>query len=234
MRIIAAIHDVTPAFPEAVETLWDMCRCRGLTPALFVVPSWHGEWHLEDHPRFVAWVRRCAHLGAEVFLHGERHDEVGSHRELAHELRAFGRTNREGEFLTLDRTAARNRIARGLRRLIALGLRPVGFVAPAWLASAGTNDAAADAGLTSSEDDECIHLVDRAQRVPAPVIRWSARTTTRAHASVLVAAAARALRRDPIIRVALHPSDVHSRPVRRSVMRTLDAYKEHAWPTQYS
>lgn len=233
MRLLVSIHDVTPAFARQVEGLWDVCAARSITPALFVVPSWHGEFPLEDDPRFCAWLRRCKAAGAEIFLHGERHDEVGSERSWRDALRAFGRTNREGEFLTLTRASARNRIARGIRRLRALGLDPVGFVAPAWLARRDCLDAVADVGLRFSEDTHYIHLHDRATRVRVPVIRWSARTLFRAHASVAVAAWTRNVARHPLMRVALHPRDLSSRPVRRSVLRTLDDYLGRARPTPY-
>ena len=73
--LLVSIHDVTPALDERVRTLWAMCRERGVTPALLVVPNWHGEWPLEQSPAFVQWVRECAADGADVLLHGERHDD---------------------------------------------------------------------------------------------------------------------------------------------------------------
>ena len=79
-------------------------------------------------------------------LHGERHDEAELPRGLADSVRAFGRTAREGEFLTLDAGAALARIARGLDRLRALGLEPVGFVPPAWLAKDEGHQAVAPGG----------------------------------------------------------------------------------------
>ena len=233
MKLIVAIHDVTPAFSHQVETLWDICTSRGIMPALFVVPSWHGQWQIEEDARFCGWLRRCASQGAEIFLHGERHDEVGSDRVVWDSLRALGRTDREGEFLGLPRTAARNRIARGLRRLRSVGLQPVGFVAPAWLASRGSREAVEESGLRFSEDETAIHLLGRDTRLKAPVIRWSARSLFRAHASVAVAASARVLLNDPLIRIALHPRDIRSAPVRRSLLRTLDSFADRAWPTQY-
>jgi predicted deacetylase len=234
MRVVVAIHDVTPAFAGQVETLWDVCVSRGILPALFVVPSWHGAWRLEDDLRFTGWLRRCARQGAEVFLHGERHDEDGSERGLLHHARALGRTEGEGEFLTLTRAVARNRIARGLRRLRALGLEPTGFVAPAWLSSRDTWQAVRDSGLRFSEDDASIHIVGNGTRVRAPVIRWSARSVARAHVSVAVAAAARFVWRGPLVRIALHPRDITSAPVRRSVLETFSVYAGRmARPTQY-
>ena len=102
MSLLVSIHDVTPALAGGVERLWARCAARNGRPALLVVPDWHGEWPLERYPEFVAWLRARAAEGAEIVLHGERHDEVGLPRGLADELRAWGRTAGEGEFLTLD------------------------------------------------------------------------------------------------------------------------------------
>src|ERR1700677_1747309 len=77
VALLVSIHDVTPALAPRVEALWALARERGVTPALLVVPNWHGRWPLGEHPEFVRWVRARADEGAEIFLHGERHDEVG-------------------------------------------------------------------------------------------------------------------------------------------------------------
>ena len=151
--LLVTIHDVAPPLMERVERLWALCAERRVAPGLLVVPDWHGGVPIEGDPACVAWVRARAAEGAEVFLHGERHDEVGSPRGWRDSVRALGRTNREGEFLTLGYDAARTRIDRGLARLRALGLAPIGFVPPAWLARPDTHRAVRDAGLAVSEDD---------------------------------------------------------------------------------
>ena len=92
MSLLVSIHDVTPGARDGVARLWELCARRGVRPALLVVPDWHGEWPLEPHPAFVAWLRARAAEGAEIVLHGERHDEVGSPRAAADALRALGRT----------------------------------------------------------------------------------------------------------------------------------------------
>src|SRR5216683_2060563 len=60
VALLVSIHDVTPALAPQVETLWTLCRARGVTPALLVVPNWHGDWPLERYPAFVQWIRSCA------------------------------------------------------------------------------------------------------------------------------------------------------------------------------
>ena len=206
MSLLVSIHDVTPAQADGVARLWAMCAARGVRPALFVVPDWHGEWPLEAHPSFVAWLRACAAEGAEIVLHGERHDEVGSTRAAGDALRALGRTAREGEFLTLDAPAARERIARGRARLRGVGLDPVGFVPPAWLAREAGFRAVGEAGLGFSEDDRAIRLFPSGRRLPSPVVRWSARSAVRAWGSLAVARARWAVQgRADYPRIAFHP-----------------------------
>jgi uncharacterized protein len=208
-----------------VETLWRMCSARGVLPGLLVIPDWHGSAPVERDPTFGAWVRARAAEGAEIFLHGERHDEVGLPRAWRDELRAFGRTNREGEFLTLGYSASRDRIDRGLERLRSIGLAPIGFVPPAWLARPEAHRAAKDAGLRVSEDDGAIFVLHSGARLASPVLRWSARTPLRAIGSVIGARLRWALQREaPVMRIALHPGDLEQAATTRSIESALERW----------
>lgn len=225
MSLLVSIHDVTPAHAAPCRELWELCARFDLRPALLVVPDWHGAWPLESHPSFVAWVRSRAEEGAEIVLHGERHDEVGTTRSARDGARAWGRTDREGEFLTLGYDEARARIDRGLIRLRALGLEPSGFIAPAWLCREATYRAAADAGLAFAEDARTVRRLHDGASIPSPVVRWSARTSVRAWGSAVVAVGRwRFQRRSAVIRIALHPTDLAHRATRRSLTRALDAW----------
>lgn len=221
--LLVSIHDVTPAWEGAVRALWALCVAAGVRPALLVVPQWHGGWALEDHPAFVRWVAGRAAEGVELFLHGERHDETGLPRGWRDSVRALGRTAREGEFLTLDLAAATRRIARGAARLRALGLQPIGFVPPAWLAREDTFQAVEREGLLLSEDVRQVRVHGpAARRIPAPVVRWSGRGAFRAWASAGVAAwHDRREGTRPVVRMALHPMDLAHPATRRSLERTL-------------
>jgi predicted deacetylase len=233
--LLVAIHDVTPAYADEVRRLWSLCRARGVIPALFVVPDWHGRWPLTRHPSFVGWLRDCAAEGADIVLHGYRHDEVGSPRRWRDELRAWGRTRREGEFLTLDGPAAETRIRQGVQVLRRIGLAPVGFVPPAWLASESADAAAATLGLGFSEDANEVKLLPGRVRIPAPVVRWSARSTPRALGSVIVAEArwrfgGRACAR----RIGFHPPDVRHWATAASLEAALDRWLGVHPPLRYA
>ena len=214
MSLLVSIHDVTPAFEDGVRHLWDMCAARGLSPALLVVPDWHGEWPLERHPGFVRWLRERASGGAEIVLHGERHSA--------------------GEFRKLDRATARARIDRGLGSLRALGLEPAGFVPPAWLARDEGHAAARDAGLGFSEDQRSIRLFPAGRRLVSPAVRWSARTPARAWGSVLVARGRWLLqRRARYPRIALHPQDYAHPRIARDLPAALDRWLTRHSPISY-
>jgi uncharacterized protein len=223
--LLVSIHDVTPALAAGVGRLWDLCLEQDIVPALFVVPDWHGGWPLERFPAFVQWLRDQAGQGTELVLHGERHDEVGLRRGLAHHWQAWGKTAGEGEFLTLRGSAAKARLQRGLDRLRSLDLHPSGFVPPAWLASPDTHLAARAAGLRFTEDAGSIYLFPSGRRLPSPVVRWSARSPLRAWSSVAVARARWHLqRRSPWNRIALHPQDLQHRAVGRSQRKALQRW----------
>lgn len=235
MKVLLSIHDVTPALEEPVRRLWDLCVQRGVQPALLVVPNWHGAWPLAEHPQFVHWLRECADEGAEIFLHGERHDEYGVRRGWTDELRALGRTASEGEFLTLDVERARTRMARGAALLRTLGLPPIGFVPPAWLAREDTARAAYDCGLMLGEDEFSVHLHTRATRLPSPVVRWSGRTAVRARLSSVVADARWLLHsRHWLVRLALHPGDLAHPATARSLAVSLDRWLGARIPWRYA
>lgn len=236
MALLVSIHDVTPALAPRVEALWSLCGQHGVTPALLVVPNWHGEWPLERHPEFVRWVRARADEGAEIFLHGERHDEVGLPRTWRDSWTAFNKTAREGEFLTLETGPASERIGRGLDLFRRLHLEPIGFVPPAWLARESIYDVVGDAGLSVAEDDTSITtLRPKRARVASPVVRWSGRTPTRARGSAVVADLRWKLqRRAPVVRIAFHPSDLDHPASARSAQRSLEQWLGNRPATRYA
>jgi predicted deacetylase len=235
VTLLVSIHDVTPAYEAETIRLWDMCARHAVRPALLVVPDWHGEWPLDRHPRFAGWLRARAAEGAEIVLHGERHDEIGLRRTAGDEMRAWGRTAREGEFLTLDEPAARERIERGIARLHAVGLRPVGFVPPAWLAREEGHRAVAAAGLAFSEDEASIRLHSAGRRLRSPVVRWSSRTPVRAIGSVAVAHGRWMLQgRARYPRLAFHPQDFSHPATAGSLEPTLGRWLARHRPVGYA
>jgi predicted deacetylase len=107
----------------------------------------------------------------------------------------------------------------------ALGLNPVGFVPPAWLAREDAFAAADASGLLVSEDASGVRVHARHQHVRAPAIRWSGRTEFRAHVSALVASSRwRMQRHRSLLRLALHPQDLMHPVTARSVHREVERW----------
>jgi predicted deacetylase len=215
VSLLVSIHDVTPALEAGVLRLWAMCAERGMSPALLVVPDWHGEWPLARHPDFVRWLQARASDGAEIVLHGERHSR--------------------GEFRALGQGPARERIDRGLASLRSLGLEPVGFVPPGWLAREAGHAAVRDAGLGFSEDARSVRLYPADRRLASPAVRWSARTPVRAWGSVAVARGRWILQRHARYpRVAFHPQDYAHPRTARDLSATLDRWLSRHSPIRYA
>jgi predicted deacetylase len=222
VRLLVTIHDVAPALRSECDALWAMCREVGITPGLLVVPNWHGISPLEGDGATQAWLHARVADGAEIFLHGERHDEVGLPRTMADSWKAFGRTAMEGEFLTLDHAAALERMTRGLAVLQRAGLSPIGFIPPAWLARAGCWSAAKTLGLQFGEEHADVILVQSGQRLPTPNLCWSGRTPIRAVISARVVAYQRAqLQPGQLARLALHPADMRHPATAGGIRETL-------------
>ncbi len=232
-KVLVSIHDVTPAHADSVKRLWELCRTNGFTPALLVVPDWHGEWPLHDHPEFVKWVLECGASGAELILHGYRHDEFGLGRSFGDSLRAIGRTNREGEFLTLNGSDARKRLQEGLEMLNGLSVHATGFIPPAWLCRTDTHDEVKRLGLLFSEDAGTIRLHSSNKIVATPVVRWSARSSWRAAMSDSIALIRRRTVRSEFLRLALHPQDLSHRIAESSVIREVRVWSQIAQQQRY-
>jgi uncharacterized protein len=235
-RLLVAIHDVTPAHERWLDVLYRMLEQFGVRRyALLVVPNWHGAWPLTEFGEFTAQLRRRAASGAEIVLHGLRHDEIGQPRTLTHRARTFGRTDREGEFASLAPREAAARIAQGLVTLRTAGLEPRGFIPPAWLAAPDLPRVVRESGLEFMENTRGVVLLERGRMIAAPATCWSTRQPWRAVGSVVVAALRLRLERArPLVRVAFHPPDAGTPSVLASCRRTLAALLEQRTVIDYA
>lgn len=214
-RAALALHDVTPAWEPEVREALGFCRRLGLPPpALLVVPNHHGAWPLAVHETFCRLVRDEHERGAEVLLHGLEHRAAPGARPVGLARKAAARwlTAGEGEFQTLGLDEARRRLRQGREAVEeALGVRPTGFVAPAWLEGPETEAALAAEGFTSHEDHLFVRGLVRRRAVLAPALSMTARSPARTRASVAFCSVAALTARAPVdLRLALHPVDFRS------------------------
>ncbi|WP_375396558.1 DUF2334 domain-containing protein [uncultured Sphingomonas sp.] len=236
-RLLLSIHDVSPRFETAIDRLHDLLTAAGgQRIAMLVVPDFWREAPIRPGSRFATRLRDWAEAGVEMFLHGSVHRDETPHRSAFARFKARHLTAGEGEFLGLDATAAAARIAAG-RALIeeVCGRSIAGFVAPAWLYGPGTHRAMAAQGIAIAEDHWKVwRPTDDAVLARSPVITWATRTPARERSSLAVAALARRLPGPRVMRVAVHPGDCGSDPVRRSITATVAALARQRVGSRYA
>ena len=234
-QLLVAIHDVTPAHADALGRIYALLERAGITRyALLVVPDWHGAWPLERHGAFVDDLLRRQAAGAEIFLHGWRHDEAGTRRTLVQHVRVAGRTAAEAEFRIMPPAEAERRLDRGLELFRRLGLDPVGFIPPAWLHGPGALAQLKARGLGYTEGFWWIRrIADGAGRF-APALSWSSAVPWRSRLTAGIAAQrCRTPWLQPVVRVAIHPPDILIPVVANSVQASLDGLRPGRELTTY-
>lgn len=214
---------MTPAHGPSLSQVYALLDELGITRyALLVVPDWHGEWPLEQHVGFVDDLLHRQAAGAEVFLHGYRHDEAGFRRTWMQHVRVAGRTAASAEFYIAPPDEAARRLDRGLALFARLGLKPVGFISPAWLHGPGLVDQLRRRNLALTEGFWVIANVANGRRVFAPALSWSTARPWRSGLTARIAAVRRVVEAErAFLRVAMHPPDVEVAVVARSVGETL-------------
>ena len=234
-RLIASIHDVAPKFEAQVDALADRLTrlLGGPTFAMLVVPDHWGEAPLAAAPTYAAKLRAWADAGVEMFLHGFTHRDDAPVKGFAQRHMTAG----EGEFAALDVDTAVARLRDG-RRIVedAIGRPVAGFVAPAWLYSAGAKEAVAHSGFALAEDHWRVWdprtgtILSR-----GPVITWASRSPGRIRSSLTVARVARALPFTlPTARIAVHPGDTTVPALLDSIEATYATFARTHVPSRYA
>jgi predicted deacetylase len=226
--LLVSIHDVAPRFLSEVRTLRERLAGWGVpVVTLLAVPDHHGSSPLARCRDTVRWLRSCAGAGDEVALHGFHHLARGAVPSRWDRARAALLTAGEGEMLAVPPAQVAPILARG-RDVVAdvVGAEPVGFVAPAWLEPRGLADVLGAVGFRWHETSLYLEALPSGRRLVSPVLGWATRSARReaaavAWAAVMTPVARRIARASGVVRVALHPGDVHSAPVMASIERTV-------------
>jgi predicted deacetylase len=238
-RLLIAIHDVAPCFEAEVEALRTLLL-RFLPEsrvAMLVVPNHWGNAPIVPGSPFARRLRRWADAGSEMFVHGWFHRDSTRHAGRVDRFKASRMTDREGEFLGLERSEAMQRMEAGSDLIEEVtGRPPAGFVAPAWLYGPGALDAARRLHVPLCEDHFKVWQ-PASGRVLArgPVISWASRSRPRIAASRAAALLLRhALAAAPVVRVAVHPGDTRVPGLVASIERTVAALAARRTPIRYA
>lgn len=234
-RLLASIHDVSPRYEAQVDALFDrLCGLlSGPRMAMLVVPDYEDAAPLIGNKAYAAKLRGWAGQGVEMFLHGWCHRDDATTKGFMQKHMTAG----AGEFAQLSRAEANRRLIDGRKTVEdAIGGLVAGFVAPAWLYSAGALKALADQQFALAED----HLKvwePATGRVLArsPVITWASRSRPRVLSSLMVASAARtapwALKN---ARIAVHPGDTTVPALLASIDATYSSFARSHLPSRYA
>ena len=122
---LVCIHDASPAHDrETRMMIRDLAPRVGRRLSFGVVPDWHGEWPLADHPDYCRLVRESSD---DLLLHGYFHQRQRGRGPIT--VLTAGSDEMNG----LDPEETRRTIERGQRVFSEVFGEPArGFLAPAW------------------------------------------------------------------------------------------------------
>lgn len=224
--LVVTIHDVAPpTLPRVRQILSDLEEVGIRRCTLLVVPRFHGEWDLESTPEFRDFLLSRDPERQEICLHGYQHlGRPDDHRGLAR-LIATRYTDSEGEFYRLQIKRAVPLIERGLEDLARIGIKPRGFIAPAWLHPFALDKELHRLGfLYTVRLWSFILLQPRIVRVWAPALAYSPRRRWRVALSLMWNPAVwRVSRPVKCLRTVIHPCDWEMAVFRRQITGILSA-----------
>jgi predicted deacetylase len=213
-RLCVSIHDVAPATWAECRVLLDAVDAVADIPlTLLVVPAYHGA--AETVPSFDHELELRVARGDELALHGYTHLDAGPPARGLRE--AYARqvyTSGEGEFAALAADEAAERLNLGIKWFARRGWALHGFVAPAWLLGEGGWQALRQTSLLYTTTWRRFHILHKQQSLDAPSLVYSSRNAwgrALSRRAVGWTAMMQLQRQAPLVRLSLHPRDVHDR-----------------------
>jgi predicted deacetylase len=232
--LVVSLHDIAPSTQQTVDTMLQEIARRGVRfCSLLVVPDYHHEGVAMKNRQFVSWLRDLESQGHEIVIHGYFHVRPRREGETPRDrLITRSYTRDEGEFYDLDYDEALRRITAARDQFRAAGLKPRGFVAPAWLLNAESERAARDAEMEYTTRLRTIRDLRSGQDFPARSLVYSVENRWRRAVSLAWnAALARLLKASPLLRLCLHPPDYSHPAIWQQIIDLLRALDRVRTPT---
>src|SRR6266571_2236674 len=224
--IVVSLHDVAPSSQQIANTIISELARHGVRAcSILVVPDYHHEGLFAKDPQFVSWLRGLEADGHEIVIHGYFHERPRRAKETLRDkfLTRFY-TQHEGEFYDLDYDEALRRITTARDEFRTHGLKPRGFVAPAWLLSAEAERAARDAGMEYTTRLRTVCDLRSGREFAARSIVYSIRNRWRCTVSrAWNAALFRILKSSSLLRMSIHPPDCSHPAIWRQIVNLIDA-----------
>jgi hypothetical protein len=234
--LVVSLHDVAPATQSVSEKiLAELTQCGIRHCSLLVVPDYHHRGASMQDRQFVSWLRELEAIGHEIVIHGYFHERPAHARENFIEkfvTRIY--THGEGEFYDLDYAEALRRIQSARDQFQAAGLKPRGFVAPAWLLSAEAESAARDAEMEYTTRLTTVHDLRTGETFSARSLVYSVRNGWRRTTSLAWNAMLSRLMSDrSLVRLNLHPPDFSHPTIWRQIVDLIRDMTPVRTPTTY-
>jgi uncharacterized protein len=234
--VVVSLHDVTPSTQAiTAKILAELGRYGVRTCSLLIVPDYHHEGAATQDRQFVSWLRELEAAGHEIVIHGYFHERPRAARETPLDkmiTRVY--TQGEGEFYDLGYEEAFRRIKTARDDFIASGLKPRGFVAPAWLLSVEGEQAARDAEMEYTTRLGSVRDLRSGDTFFSRSVVYSVRNGWRRTASLAWnAMLSRALKAKQLLRVSIHPPDYSHPTVWRQIIDLIRAMDGIRTPTTY-
>jgi predicted deacetylase len=234
--LVVSIHDVAPATHSIASNIISELDQKGIRHcSLLVVPNYHHRGASMQDRQFVSWLRQLEAAGHEMVIHGYFHERPPREREsFLEKLITQFYTQGEGEFYDLGYEEALRRIKTAREEFNAVGLKPRGFVAPAWLLSSESERAARDAEMEYTTRLGNVRDLRSGETFPARSVVYSVRNGWRRTTSLLWnAALCRALKNHPLLRLSIHPSDYSHPAIWRQIVDLVSEMALIRTPTTY-
>jgi len=234
--LIVSLHDVAPStWPTADKIISELTQKGIRHCSLLVVPDYHHQGAAMKDRQFLSWLRSLEAAGHEIVIHGYFHERrTQAHETFLEKFITQFYTQCEGEFYDLGYDEAFRRIKAARDEFLASGLKPRGFVAPAWLLSSEAERAARDAKMEYTTRLRTVRDLRSGETFSARSLVYSVRNGWRRVTSLAWnAALSQALKSKPLVRLSIHPPDFSHPTIWRQIVDLISEMNDHRTPTTY-
>ena len=234
--LVVSLHDVAPSTQQITSTIVSELGRHGVRVcSILVVPDYHHEGLFARRREFVTWLRALESDGHEIVIHGYFHERPPQTKETLRDTfvtRFY--TRNEGEFYDLRYEEALRRITTARDEFHAHGLKPRGFIAPAWLLGNEAERAVCDAQLEYTTRLRNVCDLRSGNIFPAKTLvysvhsRWR-RMLSRSWNAILF----RLLKTKSLLRISIHPPDYSQAAIWRQILGFIEATKNVRTATTY-
>ena len=218
--LVVSLHDVSPHTWAACQRI---LATLDFPVSLLVIPDHHKRGHFIKNTAFCEWLRSRVKAGDEAVIHGYLHQRTARVSEtFAEKLITRSYTAGEGEFYDIDYASARRLVFNAREEFRSIGLHPTGFIAPAWLLSAEGERAIREIGFRYTTRLRTVTDLAQRREWRSQSLCWSVRSRWRGAVSLAWNAHLfHRLENAPLMRIAIHPSDISHPRVWQQITRCI-------------